>query len=170
MKLKGMILTSLLIAIGLVAHYVVPPIVGGMKPDFLLAMLFVALYIDNSPKNTLVAGILAGIFAALTTSFPGGQIANIVDKLVAAFAVMTMIKVFSNFSSNITVLITAFVGTVISGVVFLQTALFIVGSLPAAFSILFTTVVIPAALVNTVATFICYKVVSSTKYMVSNKA
>ncbi|MGB4287308.1 MAG: tryptophan transporter, partial [Tepidanaerobacteraceae bacterium] len=46
MKLKDMILTSLLIAIGLVLHYVVPPIVGGMKPDFLLAMLFVALYID----------------------------------------------------------------------------------------------------------------------------
>ncbi|MDD4570180.1 MAG: tryptophan transporter, partial [Tepidanaerobacteraceae bacterium] len=52
-----MILTSLLIAIGLVLHYVVPPIVGGMKPDFLLAMLFVALYIDHSPKNALVAGL-----------------------------------------------------------------------------------------------------------------
>ncbi|HHY71211.1 MAG TPA: tryptophan transporter [Thermoanaerobacterales bacterium] len=167
MKLKDMILTSLLIAIGLVLHYVVPPIVGGMKPDFLLAMLFVALYVDHSPKNALVAGILAGIFSALTTGFPGGQIANMCDKFVTAFVVMTMIKVFSNFNSNLSVLITAFVGTVISGVVFLQTALLVVGNLPVAFPVLFTTVVIPAALINTIATFICYKVVFSTRNMVT---
>ena len=120
-----------------------PPIVGGMKPDFLLAMLFVALYIDNSPKNALVAGILAGIFSALTTGFPGGQVANMCDKIVTAFVVMLMIRVFDKFNSNFSVIITAFVGTVISGVVFLQTALLIVGNLPVAFPVLFTTVVIP---------------------------
>lgn len=170
MKLKDMILTSLLIAIGFVLHYIVPPIVGGMKPDFLLAMLFVALYIDHSPKNAIVAGILAGIFSALTTGFPGGQIANMCDKIVTAFVVMTMIKLFANVNSNISVLVTAFIGTVISGVVFLQTALLIVGNLPVAFPVLFTTVVIPAAIVNTIATFICYKVVFSTKNMVAHKA
>jgi len=170
MKLKDMILTSLLIAIGLVLHYVVPPIVGGMKPDFLLAMLFVALYIDNTPKNALVAGLLAGIFSALTTGFPGGQIANMVDKMVTAFVVIAMIKLFANINSNLTVLITAFVGTVISGVVFLETALLVVGSLPMAFPVLFTTIVIPTAVINTIATFVCYKVVSSTKDMISHKA
>ncbi|HQA60448.1 MAG: tryptophan transporter [Tepidanaerobacteraceae bacterium] len=170
MKLKDMILTSLLIAIGLVLHYVVPPIVGGMKPDFLLAMLFVALYIDHSPKNALLAGLLAGTFSALTTGFPGGQVANMVDKFVTAFAVMAMIKAFQSFNSNLTVLFTAFVGTVISGVVFLQTALFVVGSLPMAFSVLFTSIVIPAALINTAVTFICYKVVFSTKSMITHKA
>jgi hypothetical protein len=75
-----------------------------------------------------------------------------------------------NFNSNLSVLVTAFVGTLISGVVFLQTALLVVGSLPVAFPVLFTTVVIPAALVNTVATFVCYKVVFSTKYIVTHKA
>ena len=170
MKLKDMILTSLLIAIGLVLHYVDPPIVGGMKPDFLLAMLFVALYIDHSPKNALLAGLLAGTFSALTTGFPGGQVANMVDKFVTAFAVMAMIKAFQSFNSNLTVLFTAFVGTVISGVVFLQTALFVVGSLPMAFSVLFTSIVIPAALINTAVTFICYKVVFSTKSMITHKA
>ncbi len=170
MKLRGMILTSLLIAIGLVLHYIVPPIAGGMKPDFLLAMLFVALYIDNSPKNTFVAGLLAGIFAALTSTFPGGQIANIVDKFLTAFAVMAMIKAFARFNSNLTVLITSFVGTIFSGVVFLQTALFVVGSLPVAFPVLFATVVIPTALINIVATFVCYKVVFSAKDMITHKA
>jgi len=170
MKLKDMVLTSLLIAIGLVLHYVVPPIVGGMKPDFLLAMLFVALYIDHSPKNALLAGLLAGIFSALTTGFPGGQIANLVDKFVTAFAVMAMIMAFSKFNSNLTVLFTSFVGTIISGVIFLQTALFVVGSLPMAFSVLFTTIVLPTAVINTIATFVCYKVVFSTRNIITHKA
>ena len=93
-----------------------------------------------------------------------------VDKFVTAFAVMAMIKAFQSFNSNLTVLFTAFVGTVISGVVFLQTALFVVGSLPMAFSVLFTSIVIPAALINTAVTFICYKVVFSTKSMITHKA
>ncbi|NLU10787.1 MAG: tryptophan transporter [Tepidanaerobacter acetatoxydans] len=170
MKLRDMILTSLLIAIGLVLHYIVPPIMGGMKPDFLLAMLFVALYIDDSPKNALLAGILAGIFSALTTSFPGGQIANMCDKIVTAFAVIAMIKVFSKLNQNVSVIITAIVGTIISGTVFLETALLIVGSLPVAFPVLFTTVVIPAAAVNTIATFVCYKVVASMQKSVLHRA
>ncbi|MGB4287828.1 MAG: tryptophan transporter, partial [Tepidanaerobacteraceae bacterium] len=116
------------------------------------------------------AGLLAGTFSALTTGFPGGQVANMVDKFVTAFAVMAMIKAFQSFNSNLTVLFTAFVGTVISGVVFLQTALFVVGSLPMAFSVLFTSIVIPAALINTAVTFICYKVVFSTKSMITHKA
>ena len=63
-----------------------------MKPDFLLSMLFVALYIENSPKNAVIAGLLAGIFSALTTGFPGGQVANMADKMVSSFAVYFMIK------------------------------------------------------------------------------
>ena len=143
MKLKNMILTSLLTAIGLVLHQITPPIVGGMKPDFLLAMLFVALYIDHSSKNSFLAGILSGIFSALTTTFPGGQIANLCDKMVTAIVVMLLIKAFSRFNSNILVGITAFIGTIVSGTVFLGTALLIVGELPVAFPVLFTTVVLP---------------------------
>lgn len=170
MKLRNMILTSLLIAIGLVLHYIVPPIMGGMKPDFLLSMLFVALYIDSSPKNAVLAGLLAGIFSALTTGFPGGQIANMCDKMVTAFAVIAMIKALSRFNQNAAVIITAIVGTIISGTVFLGTALLIVGSLPLAFPVLFTTVVLPAAAVNTIATFICYKVIASMQNSVLHKA
>jgi hypothetical protein len=68
------------------------------------------------------------------------------------------------------VLFTAFVGTVLSGVIFLQTALLVVGSLPMAFPVLFTSIVIPAALINTVGTFICYKLVFSAKNIITHKA
>jgi hypothetical protein len=162
MKLKNMVLTALLMAMGLVLHQIVPPIVGGMKPDFLLAMLFMALYIDNSPKNALVAGLLAGIFSALTTGFPGGQIANMCDKMVTAFVVMAMIKATARMNRHISVPIVAFIGTIISGIVFLTTALMVVGSLPMAFPVLFTTIVLSAAAVNTVTTYIVYNVVFST--------
>ncbi|MDI3534755.1 MAG: hypothetical protein PWQ82_1120 [Thermosediminibacterales bacterium] len=164
MKLKNMVLTSLLLAIGLILHQIVPPIVAGMKPDFLLAMLFVALYIDNTPKNAFLAGILAGIFSALTTGFPGGQIANPVDKMVTAFTVFFMIKAFSRLNTQLTVPVVAFIGTIISGTVFLGTALLVLGGkLPASFPVLFTTVVLPAAAVNTITTYICYNVVFSTR-------
>jgi len=161
MKLEKMILTALLMAIGLVLHQIVPPIVGGMKPDFLLAMLFIALYIDSSPKNALLTGILAGIFSALTTGFPGGQIANMCDKMVTAFAVIAMIKVFGKMSHHLSVPIIAAIGTLISGTVFLATAIMVVGSLPMAFSVLFVTVVLPAAAVNTIATYIVFNIVFS---------
>jgi len=162
MKLEKMVLTALLMAIGLVLHQIVPPIVGGMKPDFLLAMLFIALYIDSSPKNALLTGLLAGIFSALTTSFPGGQIANMCDKMVTAFAVIAMIKALGRLNHHLSVPIIAAVGTIISGTVFLATALMVVGSLPVAFSVLFVTVVLPAAVVNTIATYIIFNIVFST--------
>ena len=162
MKLKNMVLTALLMAIGFVLHQIVPPIVGGMKPDFLLAMLFIALFIDDSPKNALVAGLLAGIFSALTTGFPGGQMANLCDKLVTSFAVVALIKATAGFSKHFSVPLVACLGTMISGTVFLATALVVVGSLPVAFSVLFVTVVLPATLVNAVTTYIVYNMVFST--------
>lgn len=161
MKIKNMVITALLMAIGLVLHQIVPPIVGGMKPDFLLAMLFIALFIDDSPKNALVAGLLAGIFSALTTGFPGGQIANMCDKLVTSFAVMAMIKATASFNRHISVPLVACLGTLISGTVFLATALVVVGSLPVAFPVLFVTVILPATLVNAVTTYVVYNMVFS---------
>ena len=39
MKLKENIFTTLLLAIGLILHYITPGILGGMKFDFLLVYL-----------------------------------------------------------------------------------------------------------------------------------
>lgn len=159
MKVKDMILTSLLVAVGFILHHIAPPIVGGMRPDFLLAMMFVALYIDNSPKNAFLAGALSGIFAALTTTFPGGQVANMVDKMVAAFAMILLIRLFDRFNTHFSVPAAAFIGTFISGVTFLWVALMVAGGLPMAFSVLVFSVVLPAAVVNVFVTYICYQIV-----------
>ncbi|MDN5331048.1 MAG: hypothetical protein PWP45_273 [Tepidanaerobacteraceae bacterium] len=162
MKLKDMILTSLLMAIGLILHQITPPIVAGMKPNFLLAMLFISLFINPTPKNALLAGMLGGVFAALTTSFPGGQIANIVDELITSQVMAALIRGGKNVNQKILVPVVGFVGTIMSGTMFLLVAMLVTGALPAAFPVLFTTIVIPTAAINTVATSVLYGIIAAT--------
>jgi hypothetical protein len=59
--------------------------------------------------------------------------------------------------------VTGFIGTVVSGSVFLSSALLILGKLPAPFMFLFMTVVIPTALANTAVTPILYSLVTFSK-------
>jgi len=158
MKLRESITTALLMAIGLILHQITPPIMGGMKPNFLLAMLFVSLFINPVYQNALLGGFLGGIFAALTTTFPGGQVANLVEEIITAFVVVTLIKLTVRFNRHITVPAIALIGTMESGIVFLGIASLLVGGLPLAFSVLVATVVIPAALINTVVTYAAYNV------------
>jgi len=160
MNLRKNILISLLLAIGYIMHQITPGTIGNMKFDFLLAFLFVALLISRDLKSTILAGLLAGFITALTTTFPGGQIANIVDKIVSSFAVYLMIKVSDKFKfKQVSTGIIAFIGTIISGTVFLSTALVLVG-LPAPFTALFAGIVLPTAVTNIFVTLIVYNAVN----------
>ncbi|MBP7073345.1 MAG: tryptophan transporter [Clostridia bacterium] len=160
MNLRKNILISLLLAIGYIMHQITPGTIGNMKFDFLLAFLFVALLISRDLKSTILAGLLAGFITALTTTFPGGQIANIVDKIVSSFAVYLMIKVSDKVKfKQVSTGIIAFIGTIISGTVFLSTALVLVG-LPAPFTALFAGIVLPTAVTNIFVTLIVYNAVN----------
>ena len=167
---KKMVINALLLAIGAILHQITPALGLPMQPDFALAMLFIIMIINNNDyKITLISAIITGIFTALTTKFPGGQLPNIIDKLVTAnimFLVITLInkmcdfiKITNKLQSNILVLLTFPIGTLVSGVTFLISAQLIVG-LPANFSMLFITIVIPAVLINTICGFILYHVIS----------
>ena len=167
---KKMVINALLLAIGAILHQITPALGLPMQPDFALAMLFIIMIINNNDyKITLISAIITGIFTALTTKFPGGQLPNIIDKLVTAnirFLVITLInkmcdfiKITNKLQSNILVLLTFPIGTLVSGVTFLISAQLIVG-LPANFSMLFITIVIPAVLINTIGGFILYHVIS----------
>lgn len=159
MKLKNNIFTALLLAIGFILHQIVPGIFGGMKFDFLLAFVFISLLINHSFKNAILTGLLGGLLSAMTTSFPGGQIPNIIDKLITCIVIFFLIKLVSSFNFNsIIVGIITIIGTLVSGTTFLLSALFIVG-LPMPFIFLFNTVVLPTVLVNTVVTVFIYQIV-----------
>ncbi|MDF2592452.1 MAG: trpP, partial [Clostridia bacterium] len=156
MNLRKNILTALLIAMGYILHQVVPGTIGSMKLDIMLAFIFVSLLVNRDFKSMILTALLSGSITALTTTFPGGQIPNMIDKMVTCFTVYLLIKLFDRFKSKqITVGIIAFAGTVISGSVFLYSALALVG-LPAPFPVLFVGIVLPTAFANIFVTLIAY--------------
>lgn len=159
MKTKDLVLLSLLVGIGAVLHTVIPPILFGMKPDMLLAMMFLGIILFPKPHHVLLLSVVTGFISALTTGAPGGQIANLIDKPITAFVFLGLF-LFLKEKGNINIIIpmlTAF-GTIISGSIFLTVTLFIVNLMEGGFITLFVGIVLPAAIVNTVVMTIVYPI------------
>lgn len=161
MNTKNLVALSLLVGIGAVLHAVIPPVFLGMKPDMMLAMMFLGIILFPEIKNVLLVAIVTGVISALTTGFPGGQIPNIIEKPITALLFFAIFLVLGKLrNSIISVAILTAVGTIISGTAFLTSALILVG-LPGPFVGLFAAVVLPAAAVNTVAMIVLYPVALS---------
>ncbi len=152
---------ALLLAIGFVLHSVVAGYFIGMKPDVLLTMMFLGILLFPAKKNVFVLSIGFGLISALTTTFPGGQIPNMIDKLLTAFIFFTLYLLIKKTNRSIVSagVLTA-IGTLISGTIFLVSALLIVG-LPAPFTALFVAVVLPTTVINTVVIVFLFPLVSS---------
>ena len=151
MKTKQLTINALLLAVGFILHYVTPAI-GSMQIDFSLITLVLIIAFNKNSFNTCIAsGIATGIFAGLTTKFPAGLMPNILDKIVTTVTVYFLIKLLDKTSlqSRIKTVVVYAMGTLISGITFLTSALILVG-LPAPFKLLFVTVVIPAVVINTI--------------------
>lgn len=160
MNTKKLITNALLLAIGAVLHQITPALGLPMQPDFALAMLFIIMILNKKDyKTSLVAAVVTGVFTAMTTKFPGGQMPNIVDKLITMnivyllMMIINRISIFNRLSearkNYIMASIISPIGTLISGVVFLLSASVIVG-LPAPFMPLFIGVVIPTVVINAI--------------------
>jgi cell shape-determining protein MreD len=163
-KLRKVIESSLLLAGGFVLHQIMPPLVAGMKPDMSLLMLFIVVLLYQDKKLTILSGLVAGIISALSTTFPGGQVANMIDKPITALAVLALVlsgKYF-NLSKKFSLGIIGALGTIISGSIFLGTASLIV-ALPQSFMVLFISVVLPAALLNTCFLYMLYPIIAKIK-------
>ena len=160
MNLRKNILIALLLAIGYIMHQVVPGTIGSMKFDLMLSFIFVALFISRDFKSSILTALLGGFITALTTTFPGGQAANVIDKLVTCIVVYLLMQLADRFRFNqLSTGIIAFIGTIVSGTVFLGSALIILGQLPAPFIVLFVGIVIPTAITNIFVTLIVYNTV-----------
>lgn len=152
MKTKQLVTNSLLLAIGFLLHYITPTLGLSMQIDFSLITLILVINLNKNNFGTcMAAGIATGIFSGITTKFPMGMIPNIIDKLVTTIAVYLLIRLLdkTTLSSKIKAIVVNAVGTLISGLIFLASALLLTG-LPASFVLLFTTVVVPAIAVNTI--------------------
>jgi len=160
MNTKNLVVLSLLAGIGVVLHMVMPAFLT-IKPDMMLAMMFLGIILIPEIKSVMLLAIVTGILSALTTGFPGGQIPNIIDKLVTAsvfFGLFLALKKYRN--SIISVGVLTAIGTIVSGTVFLGAAYFIVG-LPSSFVALFAAGVLPAVVLNTVIMVILYPIAQS---------
>ncbi|MDO4719754.1 MAG: tryptophan transporter [Peptostreptococcaceae bacterium] len=154
--MKHYVMTALMLAMGWVLHAAVPGVFG-MKFDLLLVFMILAIVLYPTLKNAFLAGVGGGVLTALTTTFPGGQIPNFIDKAMTAMIILILFRLLSGVSSEKTkTILLSCVGTLISGSIFLTAALLIVG-LPAPFFVLFTGVVLPTCLGNTLISVVVYK-------------
>jgi hypothetical protein len=127
-------------------------------------MMFFCIFMMDSYREVLAVSLVAGVLSAMTTTFPGGQVANIVDKLITGALVYALFKALDGKVNNTARLcILAFVGTIASGSIFLMTGLAISG-VPLSFMDLFTAIVLPTAALNTVFTVFLEKIIARSGY------
>lgn len=158
-NIKKLAINSLLLAIGFVLHQIVPPIFFGMKPDLSLTMVFIIILLNDDYKTTLMAGIVGGFLSALTTGFPGGQLPNIIDKILTVHLIyLILLPLRKRLNNQVSVIIISAIGTLASGSTFLIAASILVG-LPQSLTAMFLTVVIPAVVVNTIVAPILYNTI-----------
>lgn len=128
MNTRVLIILSLFVGIGAVLHTVVPAILFGMKPDMLLSMMFLGIILFPKLKYVVLLSIVTAILSALTTLAPGGQIANLIDKPITALLFFGLFLLIRNkVNINIGAPVLTALGTIISGSIFLSSALYIVG-------------------------------------------
>lgn len=166
MNVKKMTLSAILIAIGYILHQIAPgiPFLGGMKMDFLLVMMFFSIFLMDSYKEVLAVSLVCGIISALTTTFPGGQVANLVDKLITGALVFAVYRVMeTRISRFLTVSLIALFGTLISGSIFLFVGLTVSGA-PISFMDLFLGIVLPTSLLNTILSLFLERIMARSGY------
>ena len=160
MDIKKMTINAILIAVAAMLHQITPAIGLPMQPDLALVMLFIIIILNDDYKTTIISGIIIGIFTSLTTKFPGGQLPNIIDKVITCNIIYFALLPVRNKLKDITKLAICLpIGTVISGLVFLLSAQIIAG-LPGEFMVLVKVVVIPAAIMNTGIGIILFKAIN----------
>jgi hypothetical protein len=160
MNTRKLIILALLAGIGVVLHAVMPAFLT-IKPDMMLAMMFLGIILIPEIKSVMLLSIVTGVLTALTTTFPGGQIPNIIDKPVTALVFFGLFLALKKFRTSIvSVGVLTAIGTLVSGTVFLGSAYLIVG-LPGPFAALFGVAVLPAAAINTVVMVILYPIAQS---------
>jgi hypothetical protein len=157
---KNLVLMAMLVAVGAALYLIIPGINGGMKPDFMLTMMFIGILLFRDVKSVFILTIATGVLSGLFSTFPLGFLPNIVDKLITGFVFYAVIKSFKSISSNLIASnVLVGLGTLLSGFIFLSVAIFILG-VDVPFLFLYATVVLPAVVLNGLAFFLIQPIVT----------
>ncbi len=151
---------ALLVGIGATLYVIIPGFNGGMKPDFMLTMMFIGIILFPTLKETFLLSLATGVLSGLFSTFPGGFVPNIIDKAVTGFVFLIIVLILRHSvqKAAVSIIIVA-TGTIISGTTFLTMALLLT-EVPIDFSVLFATVVLPATALNAIAFAIIFPIVS----------
>ncbi|MEO4054566.1 tryptophan transporter [Solibacillus sp. CAU 1738] len=161
MNTKNLVLMALLVGVGAALYVVIPGINGGMKPDFMLTMMFIGIVLFPTMKDTFLLAISTGVLSGLFSTFPGGFVPNIVDKAVTGFVFLAIVIILRKVAQKIAVsTILVGLGTILSGSTFLTMALLLT-EVPIDFKVLFVTVVLPAVVFNAIAFVIIYPIITN---------
>lgn len=155
-KTKKLVINSLLLSIGFLLHYFMPALGLPMQIDLSLVTLILIINLNKDCFGTcLASGIAVGLLCGITSKFPMGLVPNIIDKIVTTIVVFALVKLLDKTALHhkVKAIVINAVGTMVSGTIFLVSALLLVG-LPAPFGILFVTIVLPTVVANTVIGFI----------------
>ncbi|WP_297429126.1 tryptophan transporter [Clostridium sp.] len=163
MNTKKMVTNAILIAVGAILHQLTPLLGVPMQPDLSLAILFIIIVYNKDYKTAVICGIVVGVFAALTTKTPGGQLPNIVDKfLTTNIMYVVLIPLRAKLSKLTQISILLPIGTLVSGTLFI-TVLMMLGGIPVdKIGALFTGVVVPTAVLNVILGIVLFKIVEKT--------
>ncbi len=119
LAISDLILIAVLLAAGAVLKFFVGSIVnlGGMKPNFIIAMYCLAIMLVR-PK-LLEAGIIGLIAGAVCQFFPGTPYLNFASELVGALCMALMIKLPLKIKKvDLSPAVSTFISTIASGAVF----------------------------------------------------
>lgn len=160
MNTKNLVLMALLVGIGAALYVIIPGINGGMKPDFMLTMMFIGILLFPTVKETFLLALSTGVLSGLFSTFPGGFVPNIIDKAVTGIVFLIIVLALRHIAQKTAVsIVLVAIGTVVSGSTFLAMALLLT-DVPIDFSILFVSVVLPATVMNTVAYIVIFPIMS----------
>ena len=158
MNTKRMVTNAILIAIGAILHQLTPG--TAMQPDLSLAMLFIIMVYNKEYKTSLICSVAVGIFAALTSKTPNGQLPNLIDKFITFNVIyLVLLPLRNKVSRNVQILTILPLGTLLSGTIFLTVLMILNGFPMKTFNTLFITVVLPTTALNIILGSILYKVV-----------
>ncbi|MDN4608591.1 tryptophan transporter [Sporosarcina highlanderae] len=159
MNTKQLTLMALLVAVGAALYLVIPGYGEGMKPDFMLTMMFIGMLLFPDVRSVFLLAATTGVLSGLFTTLPGGFIPNVIDKLITAFVIYAVILLLKKYTNHLIVstAITC-IGTLLSGTIFLSVAIYVMGvNIP--FGFLFLTVVLPTMALNGIVFFIILPII-----------
>jgi hypothetical protein len=160
MNTKSLVLMSLLVGVGAALYLVIPGFGNGMKPDFMLTMMFIGILLFPKASHVFLLALTTGVLSGLFSTFPAGFIPNVIDKFITAFVFYAVVVVLKHYSSKLPVAtVLAGAGTLLSGVIFLSVAIFVIG-VEVPFLPLVLTVVLPAVVINAIALFVIFPIVT----------